>query len=131
MSVKANVQRGLQKLEDIQEMIEKRQISLKKLAAKQTRPVQPVAPRPESSPKRSSPKPARAPSLAPNRRHSENIVISKPPAETELAKKRNAKKPKGNNLNLKIEVMHEASQGGSSHIQVAVESEENLPTRRR
>uniref|UniRef100_A0A8C8GHX0 MCF.2 cell line derived transforming sequence-like 2 n=1 Tax=Oncorhynchus tshawytscha TaxID=74940 RepID=A0A8C8GHX0_ONCTS len=34
------------------EMFEKRQVSLKKLSAKQTRPVQPVAPRPESSPNR-------------------------------------------------------------------------------
>uniref|UniRef100_A0A8C1P0L5 MCF.2 cell line derived transforming sequence-like 2 n=1 Tax=Cyprinus carpio TaxID=7962 RepID=A0A8C1P0L5_CYPCA len=37
-------------------MFEKRHTSLKKLSAKQTRPVQPVAPRPESSPKRTSPK---------------------------------------------------------------------------
>uniref|UniRef100_A0A4W5L624 DH domain-containing protein n=1 Tax=Hucho hucho TaxID=62062 RepID=A0A4W5L624_9TELE len=32
----------------MQEMFEKRMVSLKKLAAKQTRPVQPVAPRPEA-----------------------------------------------------------------------------------
>uniref|UniRef100_A0A8C9WDE8 MCF.2 cell line derived transforming sequence-like 2 n=1 Tax=Scleropages formosus TaxID=113540 RepID=A0A8C9WDE8_SCLFO len=38
------------------EMFEKRHVSLKRLSAKQTRPVQPVAPRPESSPKRSSPR---------------------------------------------------------------------------
>lgn len=44
-------------------MFEKRQASLKKLAAKQTRPVQPVAPHPESSPKRASPKTARPTSL--------------------------------------------------------------------
>uniref|UniRef100_A0A8C2C4F1 MCF.2 cell line derived transforming sequence-like 2 n=1 Tax=Cyprinus carpio TaxID=7962 RepID=A0A8C2C4F1_CYPCA len=37
-------------------MFEKRHASLKKLSAKQTRPVQPVAPRPESSPKRTLPK---------------------------------------------------------------------------
>uniref|UniRef100_A0A674EJK5 Guanine nucleotide exchange factor DBS-like n=1 Tax=Salmo trutta TaxID=8032 RepID=A0A674EJK5_SALTR len=37
------------------EMFEKRQVSLKKLSAKQTRPVQPVAPRPESSPNRPAP----------------------------------------------------------------------------
>uniref|UniRef100_A0A8C9ZZ57 MCF.2 cell line derived transforming sequence like n=1 Tax=Sander lucioperca TaxID=283035 RepID=A0A8C9ZZ57_SANLU len=37
-----------QKQISVQEMFEKRRISLKKLAAKQTRPVQPVAPRPES-----------------------------------------------------------------------------------
>uniref|UniRef100_A0A8C7SR44 MCF.2 cell line derived transforming sequence-like 2 n=1 Tax=Oncorhynchus mykiss TaxID=8022 RepID=A0A8C7SR44_ONCMY len=42
-------------LDDVQEMFEKRQVSLKKLSAKQTRPVQPVAPRPESSPKRPVP----------------------------------------------------------------------------
>ncbi|NXP46631.1 MCF2L factor, partial [Heliornis fulica] len=54
--IKANAQRILQKLDDVQEMFDKRQVSLKKLAAKQTRPVQPVAPHPESSPKRASPK---------------------------------------------------------------------------
>ncbi|NXX91432.1 MCF2L factor, partial [Centropus bengalensis] len=54
--IKANAQRILKKLEDVQEMFDKRHISLKKLAAKQTRPVQPVAPHPESSPKRASPK---------------------------------------------------------------------------
>ncbi|NXP13751.1 MCF2L factor, partial [Thinocorus orbignyianus] len=54
--IKANAQRILRKLEDVQEMFDKRQVSLKKLAAKQTRPVQPVAPHPESSPKRASPK---------------------------------------------------------------------------
>ncbi|XP_072330323.1 guanine nucleotide exchange factor DBS isoform X2 [Scyliorhinus torazame] len=126
--VKANIQTILQKLENVQEMFEKRQASLKKLAAKQTRPVQPVAPRPESSPKRSSPKPVRAPVLTPSRRSLDNISNLKPLTETELARKRNMKKPKGN---LKIEVMHEASQGGSSHVQVTAESEENLSTRRR
>ncbi|NXY30725.1 MCF2L factor, partial [Pomatorhinus ruficollis] len=54
--IKAHAQRIVQKLEDVQEMFDKRQVSLKKLAAKQTRPVQPVAPHPESSPKRASPK---------------------------------------------------------------------------
>ncbi|XP_052349166.1 guanine nucleotide exchange factor DBS-like isoform X2 [Oncorhynchus keta] len=37
-----------QKQVSVQEMFEKRMVSLKKLAAKQTRPVQPVAPRPEA-----------------------------------------------------------------------------------
>lgn len=59
----ASVQKVLQKLADVQEMFEKRQASLKKLAAKQTRPVQPVAPHPESSPKRASPKTTRPTSL--------------------------------------------------------------------
>uniref|UniRef100_A0A3Q3LAQ1 MCF.2 cell line derived transforming sequence-like 2 n=1 Tax=Mastacembelus armatus TaxID=205130 RepID=A0A3Q3LAQ1_9TELE len=43
-------------IKDVQEMFEKRHVSLKRLSAKQTRPVQPVAPRPESSPKRSAAK---------------------------------------------------------------------------
>ncbi|NWR63778.1 MCF2L factor, partial [Bucorvus abyssinicus] len=62
--IKAHAQRILQKLEDVQEMFDKRQVSLKKLAAKQTRPVQPVAPHPESSPKRASPKTTRPAGVA-------------------------------------------------------------------
>uniref|UniRef100_A0A8C4EGC9 MCF.2 cell line derived transforming sequence-like 2 n=1 Tax=Dicentrarchus labrax TaxID=13489 RepID=A0A8C4EGC9_DICLA len=50
--IKASVLKALKRLEDVQEMFEKRHVSLKRLSAKQTRPVQPVAPRPESSPKR-------------------------------------------------------------------------------
>lgn len=38
----------LQKQTSMQDMFDKRRVSLKKLAAKQTRPVQPVAPRPEA-----------------------------------------------------------------------------------
>ncbi|NWV60247.1 MCF2L factor, partial [Malurus elegans] len=70
--IKANAQRIVQKLEDVQEMFDKRQVSLKKLAAKQTRPVQPVAPHPESSPKRASPKITRPAAVAEdtNLRHS-------------------------------------------------------------
>ncbi|NWS94817.1 MCF2L factor, partial [Mionectes macconnelli] len=64
--IKANAQRIVQKLEDVQEMFDKRQVSLKKLAAKQTRPVQPVAPHPESSPKRASPKITRPAAVAEN-----------------------------------------------------------------
>ncbi|XP_060098603.1 probable guanine nucleotide exchange factor MCF2L2 isoform X4 [Heteronotia binoei] len=125
--IKSNAQRVLQKLEDVQEMFDKRQVSLKKLAAKQTRPVQPVAPHPESSPKRASPKSTRPATLATNRR---SVEISSPPksvSDAELSKKKNVKKSKGG---IKIEVMHEASQGGSSRILVMSESEENLSTRR-
>ncbi|KAJ8397932.1 hypothetical protein AAFF_G00432790 [Aldrovandia affinis] len=43
-----HVERVFQKQESMQEMFDKRRVSLKKLAAKQTRPVQPVAPRPEA-----------------------------------------------------------------------------------
>lgn len=42
------VERVFEKRTLLQEMIEKRRVSLKKLAAKQTRPVQPVAPTPEA-----------------------------------------------------------------------------------
>ncbi|XP_066032838.1 guanine nucleotide exchange factor DBS isoform X1 [Chamaea fasciata] len=46
--LKEHVQKVFQKQESMEEMFQKRQVSLKKLAAKQTRPVQPVAPRPEA-----------------------------------------------------------------------------------
>ncbi|XP_044073323.1 guanine nucleotide exchange factor DBS isoform X4 [Siniperca chuatsi] len=42
------VDKVFQKQASMQEMFDKRRVSLKKLAAKQTRPVQPVAPRPEA-----------------------------------------------------------------------------------
>lgn len=42
------MQKVFQKQESMEEMFHRRQASLKKLAAKQTRPVQPVAPRPEA-----------------------------------------------------------------------------------
>ncbi|XP_044525501.1 guanine nucleotide exchange factor DBS-like [Gracilinanus agilis] len=122
-----NADKVIQKLEDVQEMFDRRQVSLKKLAAKQTRPVQPVAPHPESSPKRASPKASRPPTLAPSRRISEVPCPPKSVNEAELLKKKSIKKPKGG---IKIEVMHEASQGGSSRILVMSESEENLSTRR-
>ncbi|PKU37079.1 hypothetical protein llap_12616 [Limosa lapponica baueri] len=126
--IKANAQRILQKLEDVQEMFDKRQVSLKKLAAKQTRPVQPVAPHPESSPKRASPKITRPAGVAANRRSTEISCPPKSISEVELSKKKNIKKTKGG---IKIEVMHEASQGGSSRVLVMSESDENLSSRRR
>ncbi|XP_035638612.1 guanine nucleotide exchange factor DBS isoform X12 [Oncorhynchus keta] len=130
--VKANVKKALKRLDDVQEMFEKRQVSLKKLSAKQTRPVQPVAPRPESSPNRpalSKTPRTTGPAPALSRRTSENSSATKQPTEAELTKKKNlSRKVKGS---LKIEVMHEASQGGSSHILVTNETEESLSTRRR
>ncbi|KAL1022263.1 hypothetical protein UPYG_G00024410 [Umbra pygmaea] len=47
--LKEQVEKVFQKQASMLEMFEKRRVSLKKLAAKQTRPVQPVAPRPEAS----------------------------------------------------------------------------------
>lgn len=56
MCLQASVLKALKRLEDVHEMFEKRHVSLKRLSAKQTRPVQHVAPRPESSPKQPSAK---------------------------------------------------------------------------
>ncbi|XP_077899861.1 putative guanine nucleotide exchange factor MCF2L2 isoform X4 [Ictidomys tridecemlineatus] len=79
VDIKAKAQKVLQKLSDVQEIFHKRQVSLMKLAAKQTRPVQPVAPHPESSPKWVSPKTNQPSALAPLPRTSEE-----PHTETDL-----------------------------------------------
>ncbi|XP_031430908.1 guanine nucleotide exchange factor DBS isoform X3 [Clupea harengus] len=128
--IRDNVQKALQRLQDVQEMFEKRHVSLKKLSAKQTRPVQPVAPRPESSPKRPSPKTPRPASIAANRRGSENSSATKQNTDADLAKRKNIRKGSAKG-GIKIEVMHEASQGGSSHLLVPSETEESLSNRRR
>nr|XP_019936889.1 PREDICTED: guanine nucleotide exchange factor DBS-like [Paralichthys olivaceus] len=129
--IKTSVLKALKRLEDVQEMFEKRQISLKRLSAKQTRPVQPVAPRPESSPKRPSMKNPTRPTgnqqpLA--RRASDNSNSGKQPAEADPNKKKNIRRAKGG---IKIEVMHEESQGGSTHVVLTNETEESLSNRRR
>lgn len=129
--IKASVLKALKRLEDVQEMFEKRHVSLKRLSAKQTRPVQPVAPRPESSPKRPSLKnPSRTTGgqqpLA--RRASDNSNTGKQTAEADPNKKKNIRKAKGG---IKIEVMHEGSQGGSTHVVLTNETEESLSNRRR
>ncbi|XP_029286319.1 guanine nucleotide exchange factor DBS isoform X1 [Cottoperca gobio] len=128
--IKINVLKALKRLEDVQEMFQKRHVSLKRLSAKQTRPVQPVAPRPESSPKRPPLKnpPRTAGSQQPlARRASDNSNSGKPPVEAD-PKKKNIRKAKGG---IKIEVMHEESQGGSTHVVVTNETEESLSNRRR
>nr|XP_033478291.1 guanine nucleotide exchange factor DBS isoform X3 [Epinephelus lanceolatus] len=129
--IKANVLKALKRLEDVQEMFQKRHVSLKRLSAKQTRPVQPVAPRPESSPKRPSLKntPRTTGSQQPlARRTSDNSNSGKQPAEADPSKRKNIRKAKGG---IKIEVMHEESQGGSTHVVVNNETEESLSNRRR
>ncbi|XP_037597847.1 probable guanine nucleotide exchange factor MCF2L2 [Cebus imitator] len=79
LDAKAKAQEVLQRLGDVQEIFHKRQVGLMKLAAKQTRPVQPVAPHPESSPKWVSSKTSQPPTSVPPLRTSEE-----PHAETEL-----------------------------------------------
>ncbi|XP_068599908.1 guanine nucleotide exchange factor DBS [Brachionichthys hirsutus] len=129
--VKAGVLKALKRLEDVQEMFDKRHVSLKRLSAKQTRPIQPVAPRPESSPKRPSVRnTARTPGgqqpLA--RRTSDNSISGRQSAEADPNRRKNIRKAKGG---IKIEVMHEESQGGSTHVALTNETEESLSTRRR
>ncbi|KAI4548183.1 hypothetical protein MG293_000513 [Ovis ammon polii] len=79
LDIKAKAQKVLQKLSDVQEIFHKRQMSLMKLAARQTRPVQPVAPHPESSPKWVSPKISQPSTLVPQQKTSEE-----PYTETDL-----------------------------------------------
>ncbi|KAM9327952.1 guanine nucleotide exchange factor DBS isoform 2-T2 [Pholidichthys leucotaenia] len=55
IQLRDQIEKIFQKQSSVQEMFEKRRVSLKKLAAKQTRPVQPVAPRPEVKSPHSSP----------------------------------------------------------------------------
>ncbi|XP_072560102.1 guanine nucleotide exchange factor DBS isoform X2 [Paramormyrops kingsleyae] len=119
VDLEEKLQKALERLDEVQEMFEKRQASLKKLSAKQARPVQPVAPHPESSPKHPP---------ASSHRTSEIPGFSKLPADADASKRRNLRKTKGG---IKIEVMHEASQGGLSHILVANDTEESLFDRRR
>uniref|UniRef100_A0A1A7ZFV7 MCF.2 cell line derived transforming sequence-like 2 n=1 Tax=Nothobranchius furzeri TaxID=105023 RepID=A0A1A7ZFV7_NOTFU len=129
--IKGGVLKALKRLEDVQEMFEKRSVSLKRLSAKQTRPIQPVAPRPESSPKRPSQKtpPRTTGSHQPlTRRPSDNLNSAKQQAEADPNKKKNIRRTKEA---ITIEVMHGESQGGSTLVPVSNESEESLSNRRR
>lgn len=131
--LKASVLKSLKRLEDVQEMFQKRNVSLKRLSAKQTRPVQPVAPRPESSPKRPSVKNSRSSGggggQQPLARRLSDNTNSKPPTDNDPNKKKNIiRKNKGG---IKIEVMHEGSQGGSTQLLLTNETEESLSNRRR
>ncbi|KAJ8356952.1 hypothetical protein SKAU_G00197460 [Synaphobranchus kaupii] len=64
----------------------------------------------------------------PNRRGSENSGTPKQLTDSDLIKKKNSRKPRGS---IKIEVMLEASQGGSSHVLATKDMEESLLNRRR
>ncbi|XP_060028023.1 probable guanine nucleotide exchange factor MCF2L2 isoform X2 [Erinaceus europaeus] len=83
VDVKAKAQKTLQKLDDVQEIFHKRQMSLMKLAARQTRPVQPVAPHPESSPKWVSTKTNHLSTLAPVQKTSEELYVETNPNSLE------------------------------------------------
>ncbi|XP_036883457.1 probable guanine nucleotide exchange factor MCF2L2 isoform X2 [Sturnira hondurensis] len=117
--VEARAQRVLQKLGDVQEIFHKRQMSLMKLAARQTRPVQPVAPHPESSPKWVSSKTSQPSILVSLQKTSE-----KPYVETDwnsLEKEADKTKFEGKN-----EETLEGSHGGEKPELEQPDSPENL-----
>lgn len=125
LDTKAKAQKVLQKLADVQEIFHKRQVSLMKLAAKQTRPVQPVAPHPESSPKWVSPKPSQPSSLAPPQRAAEG-----PRVETDLAA---PEKEDGNESKLEVkneETLQRSQDNGGSPVLERLGREDLSPSRR-
>uniref|UniRef100_A0A8C9RJJ6 MCF.2 cell line derived transforming sequence like n=1 Tax=Scleropages formosus TaxID=113540 RepID=A0A8C9RJJ6_SCLFO len=74
---KEHVERVFHKQVSMEEMFEKRRVSLKKLAAKQTRPVQPVAPRPEAF--------IKSPLSSPGEPHKNELhYLTSPPVEVTL-----------------------------------------------
>ncbi|XP_064440759.1 probable guanine nucleotide exchange factor MCF2L2 isoform X3 [Mirounga angustirostris] len=120
IDVKARAQEVLQKLGDVQEIFHKRQMSLMKLAARQTRPVQPVAPHPESSPKWVSPKTSQPCTLAPLQRTSEETYTGTLEKEDDETK-----------FEVKNEEILEGSHEGKNPEPEQPDSHESLsPTRR-
>ncbi|KAM7133921.1 putative guanine nucleotide exchange factor MCF2L2 isoform 3-T4 [Molossus nigricans] len=112
-NIKAKAQKVLQKLSDVQEIFHKRQMSLMKLAARQTRPVQPVAPHPESSPKWVSPKSSQPSALAPLQKTPEE-----PYAETylnSLVKEDDKTKFEGKNEEI-LESTHDGENPGQEQL---------------
>ncbi|KAM4860067.1 guanine nucleotide exchange factor DBS isoform 3-T3 [Thomomys bottae] len=84
-----HVRKVMQKQESMQDMFHRRQASLKKLAAKQTRPVQPVAPRPEALTK--SPCPSPGTWRGPEKTGSEGSAVQRGPyrrAKSEMSEGR-------------------------------------------
>ncbi|XP_043391746.1 guanine nucleotide exchange factor DBS isoform X12 [Chelonia mydas] len=99
-----HVQKVFQKQESMEEMFQKRQVSLKKLAAKQTRPVQPVAPRPEVF--------VKSPSVSPGLRRGSNYVSN---TEDNMLRRMNYRRLKSEMSEIR------QSRGGS-----VMDDEENL-----
>nr|XP_031537949.1 probable guanine nucleotide exchange factor MCF2L2 isoform X9 [Vicugna pacos] len=124
LDMKAKAQKVLQKLGDVQEIFHKRQMSLMKLAARQTRPVQPVAPHPESSPKWVSPKISQPSALAPHRKTSEE-----PYAEAHLSSL--GKEDDETKFEVKNEEILESSHDGENPEPEQIDSSKNLSPSRR
>nr|XP_031307862.1 probable guanine nucleotide exchange factor MCF2L2 isoform X4 [Camelus dromedarius] len=119
LDLKAKAQKVLQKLGDVQEIFHKRQMSLMKLAARQTRPVQPVAPHPESSPKWVSPKISQPSALAPHQKTSEE-----PYAEADLSSL--GKEDDETKFEVKNEEILESSHDGDNPEPEQLDSSKNL-----
>ncbi|XP_060688379.1 guanine nucleotide exchange factor DBS isoform X1 [Hemiscyllium ocellatum] len=115
--IKAQIQMVHEKLESVHAMFEQRQLSLKKLAVKQARPVQPVAPRPEPS-ALSLKSPFNSPKHA-----VDSSSGSKFPFDISLYGKRNSRKPQNAK---KIEVMHEISQTRNALYSLNSESDDSV-----
>ncbi|XP_041052390.1 guanine nucleotide exchange factor DBS isoform X1 [Carcharodon carcharias] len=115
--IKAQIQMVHEKFENVYTMFMQRQLSLKKLADKQVRPVQPVAPRPEASPLS-----LKSPLFTP--KHGvDSSAGSKFPFDISLYGKRSSRKPLSTR---KIEVMHEVSQTRNILYSLSSESDDNL-----
>ncbi|KAJ8003825.1 hypothetical protein DPEC_G00152420 [Dallia pectoralis] len=104
--LKEQVEKVIQKQASMLEMFEKRRVSLKKLAVKQTRPVQPVAPRPEAI--------LKSPLSSPTLKDSEKATV-----EENILNAGNCRK-------VEIQVQNSCSRQGSLS-----EEEENLAVLRR
>ncbi|XP_022426865.1 probable guanine nucleotide exchange factor MCF2L2 isoform X1 [Delphinapterus leucas] len=123
LDVKAKAHKVLQKLGDVQEIFHKRQMSLMKLAARQTRPVQPVAPRPEFSPKWVSPKICQPSTLAPHQKTSVERYV-----ETDL---NSVEKEDETKFEVKNEEILESSHDGENPEPEQLDSSKNLSPSRR
>ncbi|XP_051782278.1 guanine nucleotide exchange factor DBS isoform X5 [Erpetoichthys calabaricus] len=109
---KERIQKVFQKQDTMQEMFEKRRMSLKKLAIKQARPVQPVAPRPEAFIKssRSSPGSRRASenSLSPDHDALHRPIFRKANVDTSIKNRSESVSEEEENLSvLRRHVMNE------------------------
>ncbi|XP_051876970.1 proto-oncogene DBL isoform X2 [Pristis pectinata] len=111
--IKAQIQVVHEKLDNVYTMFEQRQSSLKKLAVRHIRPVQPVAPRPDV---------VKSPLFSP-KQGVDSSSGSRFPFDISLYGKRSSRKPQSTK---KIEVMHEVSQTRNSLHSLKHESESSL-----
>ncbi|XP_059832668.1 proto-oncogene DBL [Hypanus sabinus] len=111
--IKAQVQVVQEKLDNVYSMFEQRQASLKKLAVRHVRPVQPVAPRPDV---------VKGP-LFSSKQGTDSSSSLRFPFDLSLYGKRSSRKPQSTR---KIEVMHEVCQTRNPLHSINHESEGSL-----